>query len=36
MAIFINLLTISRMALGAFIFILLTRTEIILDALGGQ
>ena len=27
MAIFINLLTISRMALGAFIFILLTRTE---------
>ena len=27
MAIFINLLTISRMALGALIFILLTRTE---------
>jgi len=27
MAIFINLLTISRIALGAFIFILLTRTE---------
>jgi CDP-diacylglycerol---glycerol-3-phosphate 3-phosphatidyltransferase len=27
MAIFINLLTISRMVLGAFIFILLTRTE---------
>ena len=27
MAIFINLLTISRMTLGAFIFILLTRTE---------
>jgi CDP-diacylglycerol--glycerol-3-phosphate 3-phosphatidyltransferase len=27
MAVFINLLTISRMALGAFIFILLTRTE---------
>ena len=27
MAIFINLLTISRMALGAFIFILLTQTE---------
>jgi CDP-diacylglycerol--glycerol-3-phosphate 3-phosphatidyltransferase len=27
MAIFINLLTISRMALGAIIFILLTRTE---------
>ena len=27
MAIFINLLTISRMALGAFIFFLLTRTE---------
>ena len=27
MAIFINLLTISRMAFGAFIFILLTRTE---------
>ena len=27
MAIFINILTISRMALGAFIFILLTRTE---------
>ena len=27
MAIFINLLTISRMILGAFIFILLTRTE---------
>jgi CDP-diacylglycerol--glycerol-3-phosphate 3-phosphatidyltransferase len=28
MAIFINLLTISRIALGAFIFILLTRTEL--------
>lgn len=28
MAIFINLLTISRMTLGAFIFILLTRTEL--------
>jgi len=27
MALFINLLTISRMALGAFIFILLTQTE---------